>query len=163
MPYGDEYAMVTCAPASPSFSVSGIEAKRLRFSWPDVAGESEYRLLEDRDGSSSFSVISVLNADSEQAEIEIYVPDFLNARYKLQACDDIECRDSEIVTVAAALNDAIGYFKPLDPDIDDSFGAYYQPFRRPPLAGGRSAAVGADQVGGGGGVVGLDVGRITLR
>jgi len=152
MPFGDAYEMVTCATANPSLSVTGIETKRLRFSWSDVAGESEYRLLEDRDGSSSFSVISVLNADSEQADIEIYVPDFLSARYKLQACDDIECRDSEVITVATALNDAIGYFKPLDPDIDDSFGAYYQAFgaiRRNPTPGlalsgdGSTLAIGA--------------------
>jgi hypothetical protein len=153
MPFsGDAYETVTCAAANPSLSVSGIETKRLRFGWSDVAGESEYRLLEDRDGSSSFSVISVLNADSEQADIEIYVPDFLDARYKLQACDDIECRDSEVITVAAALNDAVGYFKPLDPDIDDSFGGYYQAFgaiRRNPTPGlvlsgdGSTLAVGA--------------------
>ena len=118
---------IQCAPAPPALSINGREVKTLRFTWGDVAGETEYRLFEERTTGAGFSLRGVLGADSEQADIEIFVPDFVDARYRVQACYSGGCVDSNIVEARPALDAAIGYGKSLSPDPDDGLAQQLSP------------------------------------
>lgn len=115
---------IICGPAAPDITISGVQVKLLRFDWADVAGETEYRLLEDRVGTGSFGVLGILTQNSTNAVIEIFVPNYLTARYKIQACDATGCIDSNEVAAANVLADAIGYGKNESPDASDQFSGF---------------------------------------
>jgi hypothetical protein len=112
---------VLCGPAPPVLAIAGLQTKMFRFTWPDVAGETEYRLLEDLDGNSGFTQREVLLADSEQADIEVFLPESVDARYLVQSCDSVGCLDSNVVNATDAIDDAVGYIKATDPNAFDSF------------------------------------------
>jgi hypothetical protein len=115
---------IACRFAAPGVTISGVQVKLLRFDWADVTGETEYRLLEDRAGTGSYGVLGILAQDSTNAVIEIFVPNYLTARYKIQACDANGCIDSNEVAAATVLADAIGYGKNESPVASDQFGGF---------------------------------------
>jgi hypothetical protein len=47
----------------------------------------------------------------------------LHASYKLRACNDLRCVDSEVVNVTGTLAEAVGYFKASTTDDSDAFGS----------------------------------------
>ena len=114
--------VIQCGPAAPVLSLIGRQVKMFRFTWTDVTGETEYRLLEDVDGTSGFFLLGILAADSEQADIEVFVPERANARYFVQACDANGCIDSNVVEATIATDAAVGYVKASDANADDLFG-----------------------------------------
>lgn len=109
------------APAAPSITLTPTAIKTLRFSWTDVSGETEYRLLEDADGASGYSQIATISADSSNYDHTVLLPARVNARYILQACNDGGCSDSSQVNVGDTLA-AIGYFKASNAETTDAFG-----------------------------------------
>lgn len=115
---------VDCDTAAPVVTISGVQVKLLQFDWADVTGETEYRLLEDRAGTGVYGVLAVLAQDSTNATVEIFVPNYLTARYKVQACDANGCIDSNEVAAADVLADAIGYGKKESPAASDQFGGF---------------------------------------
>jgi hypothetical protein len=91
----------------------GFGIKQLRFSWPTVNGALEYRLLQNPDGASGFTLLRTLaaNATSTTVDVAVYRQDWSNARYLLQACNATTCSDSNEVNTAGAALQAVGYFK----------------------------------------------------
>ncbi|MFG1489702.1 FG-GAP repeat protein, partial [Oceanospirillum sp. HFRX-1_2] len=112
--------------------------KTLQFRWDDVADETEYRLLENPDGSSGFEQIATITADSVSYDHVVSLPDRINAQYILQSCNAVGCSDSATVSVTTSLASAIGYFKSSNTDANDEFGGAISL-----SADGKTLAVGA--------------------
>lgn len=112
--------LVDCAPVL-NLELQGI--KTFRFTWADTSGETEYRLLEDPDGSSGYSEIDTLAADTDSHDLEVFLPGRINARYILQSCIGAVCVDSAPVNVSGTLEAAIGYVKASNTNASDNFGS----------------------------------------
>ncbi len=109
-------------PDAPTLSLGQAQVKTFRFSWTDVAGETEYRLLENPDGASGFSEVASIAADSESHDLIVFLPERLNARYILQACNSAGCSDSAEVSVSGNLHFPVGYLKADRVGAGDYFG-----------------------------------------
>lgn len=107
---------------APVLALTPTAIKAFHFSWAGVAGASEYRLLEDADGTSGYTLIATLPAGSTQIDHAVFLPERINARYLLQACQASACVDSAAVTASGPLVEAIGYVKASDPASDAQFG-----------------------------------------
>lgn len=131
---------VTCLapPTVPALSMS-YGLKKLAFTWNAVSGANYYQLLENPDGVSGYSAVGgQMTAMSYDHEVNL--PNRINARYMLSACNAAGCTDSNIVLVDNALiNSAIGYFKSSNPDAGDRFGTAVAL-----SSDGRTLAVGAN-------------------
>lgn len=104
------------------FALTPTAIKTFRFTWNDAAGETGYRLLEDPDGASGYTPIADLPADTTQYDHEVFLPERVNARYRLQVCHDQDCADTAELRVSDALVPAIGYVKAADPSDEAFFG-----------------------------------------
>ena len=56
---------------APTLSLSPQSIKTFRLTWLDVSGETEYRLLENPDGSSGYTQVATIDADL-QAFLRFY-------------------------------------------------------------------------------------------
>jgi hypothetical protein len=119
--YGGSGGSAT-APAVPVLSVMPQGIKRFHFTWPDVAEESGYRLLEDPTGVSGYSEIALLAPDTIGVDLAQFLPARVNARYILRACNAYGCTDSTPVSVSGTLVAAIGYLKASNAGTLDLFG-----------------------------------------
>ena len=128
----------TTTGATPAFTLTPPAIKSFRFNWNDAADETGYRLFEDPDGASGYSPIAELPANTTQYEHEVFLPERVNARYRLQVCKNLDCVDAAELGVSGNLAQAIGYFKASDPADNDRFG-YGLAFS----ANGQFLAVGA--------------------
>src|SRR5690606_4829288 len=90
-------------PDVPVLHLSPRPIKIFHFSWEDVSGEGEYRLLEDPDGRSGYTQVASIAANSESHELEVFLPMRINARYILQACSSDGCVDSAPAGVSGTL------------------------------------------------------------
>ncbi|MCC5795158.1 MAG: hypothetical protein JJT85_10565 [Chromatiales bacterium] len=102
---------VVTAPDAPSLALAPQSIKTFAFSWAEVSGQTEYRLLENADGSSGYSEVAIIAADATSHELEVFLPGRINASYILAACNSAGCTDSAPVFVSGTLAEAIGYFK----------------------------------------------------
>ncbi|MCH8552426.1 MAG: FG-GAP repeat protein [Natronospirillum sp.] len=109
-------------PEAPALSLTPTAIKTFSFSWVDVSGESEYRLLENPDGESGYSEVATLPADTTEHDLEVFLPGRINASYILQACNSGGCSDSSAVHVSGTLAEAVGYFKASNTREGDRFG-----------------------------------------
>jgi len=111
-------------PQAPTLTLTPTAIKTFRFTWTDVAGETEYRLLEDPDGASGYTSLTPqpLPADSTAYDHTVFLAERVNARYILQACDSAGCTDSAVVHASGPLVHAIGYVKASQPADDAQFG-----------------------------------------
>jgi len=85
-------------PAAPSLKLGYKAVKIFEFSWADVKGEAGYKLLEDESGSGSFQEVASIPADATSCNFEALLPGKVNARYKLEACNDAGCSKSAAVS-----------------------------------------------------------------
>jgi trimeric autotransporter adhesin len=90
-------------PAAPSLSLTTGAIKTFSFSWADVAGETEYRLLENADGSSGYSAVATIAAEATSSDLEVFLPGRVNASYIVQACNARGCTNSNTVFVTSSL------------------------------------------------------------
>lgn len=97
--------------SAPEVTLTPMSIKRFRFTWEDVEGETEYRLLENPDGQSGFTEVASLAADSTSTDLYVSLPKRINASYILQACNESGCVDSDTAFVTGTLTGAVGYFK----------------------------------------------------
>jgi trimeric autotransporter adhesin len=110
----------------PDIKVSANGTKTLKFEWTDAnlpSGTTFYKLLKKADNTSTyvqvgdnFTGLSIIDP------ISVHLTDWVNSRYKVQACSDTGCVDStEIITDSAMLS-AISYVKASNTQADDWFG-----------------------------------------
>ncbi len=112
------------APAAPAASLA-VTLKQLDFSWATVAGATSYRLMGSADGVAPFTQIGAdlpASATSVPLEVPVHLLDWLNARYRVQACNSAGCTSSVDLSSTNGYIQATGYFKASNPDAGDSFG-----------------------------------------
>jgi trimeric autotransporter adhesin len=110
------------APAAPALALTPQGIKTFAFTWADVAGETEYRLLENPDGTSGYTLVATLASNATSHNRTVFLPGRINARYILQACNTTGCTDSTPVLVSGTLAAAVGYVKASNTGPDDQFG-----------------------------------------
>ncbi len=104
---------VSTAPPAPILDVTP-EIGELEFNWSSISEATYFRLLGSPDGVSPFAQIGddiPAGQFSQRISIAVHLIDWSAARYRVQACNSAGCTDSNDVTVAQAMLDAIGYFK----------------------------------------------------
>ncbi len=112
----------TRAPSAPAATL-GFAVKQLQFSWPVVNGASSYKLLENPDGASGFSVIQDgITTTNVSKEINVLSHDWANARYIVEACNSLGCTDSSEMNTLGAVLKTVGYLKASNTDASDWFG-----------------------------------------
>ncbi|MEJ2245522.1 MAG: integrin [Acidobacteriota bacterium] len=110
-------------PLPPTLQLELRQVNIFHFTWMDIAGETEYRLLEDPDGSSGYSVIATIAANRTSFDLYVSLPDHVNSTYLLQALRDGFYESMGEVSVTGSLVEAVGYFKASNTGIYDGFGA----------------------------------------
>ena len=122
----DAFSVTTLAgntpPATPVLILTPQAIKTFRFSWTDVIGETEYRLLEDATSSSGYTQVASIAANATGHDLDVSLPARINARYILQACNSGGCTDSQPEQVSGTLASAVGYLKGASTGASDSFG-----------------------------------------
>lgn len=109
-------------PAAPVASV-GFATKQLQFSWMAVDGATFYRVLEDADGSGTFTQIGGdLTALTYARDIAVHTFNWSAARYQVQACNSVGCATSGALSASSGVLQAIGYFKASNTGNGDTFG-----------------------------------------
>lgn len=106
-------------------SVSAQAIKTLAFQWDAVPEATHYRLLEDIDGpegpQGETLLQELLAGQSSHVQQEVFLPERVNARYRLQACHGNDCVSSAAVGIEQ-INRGIGYFKASNTAAGDEFG-----------------------------------------
>jgi hypothetical protein len=126
-------------PEAPELALSLSQVKQFDFEWAEASGAEFYQLLESADTGESFVPVGEQVLDL-QTSLTVPLHFRLNASYKLLACNDNGCSESNVVEVAGPLVEAIGYVKAADTGVSDFFGSSVS------LSGdGRTLAVGAYQ------------------
>jgi glucose/arabinose dehydrogenase len=113
------------APAIPTVAHQ-FSIKNLHLSWDLVPGATSYRLMRDPDGLSGFTqwggTLSA-NSVSTNAELSVHLLDWLNARFRLEACNDAGCTPSTTFFASpGSQHDSTGYFKAANTGSGDLFG-----------------------------------------
>lgn len=114
---------VTGKPGAPVVTLTAVKPKELKFSWSSVAGATYYRISKDPDGSSGYAQVGsdVLGISATDL-ISVHAHNWINARYKVEACNSAGCTASASISTAAEMINAIGYFKASDNTWSIGFG-----------------------------------------
>jgi len=102
-----------------------VTPKVLQFSWNSVTGADHYRLLENSDGASGFSVIANnIAVSSYNHPISVHHTDWLRAQYQIEACDVNELFCVVSVHALRAIDSvaATVYMKASNTEAKDQFG-----------------------------------------
>jgi hypothetical protein len=101
----------------------GYGIKQLQFSWGAVAGATHYQLLENADGTSGYSQVGA-DLTVTAFDHDIFLPQRLNARYMVNACNSAGCTGSDTLYahLGTRLREAIGYVKASNTETFDYFG-----------------------------------------
>jgi hypothetical protein len=106
------------------------QTKLFHFTWPDASGENGYRLMEDPDSSSGYAEVAAIAADATSYDLEVFLPERINARYMLESC--VVCDGSDwspyksvvnVSSVSTTLAEGVGYFKGSNTDMNDRLGS----------------------------------------
>ncbi|MCA3156455.1 MAG: FG-GAP repeat protein, partial [Burkholderiales bacterium] len=108
------------APAAPSVSMV-MALKQAQLSWAAVSGATHYRVWQSPDSNTAFSQVGA-DQTGTSASLALALHKQINARYRVQACNAGGCSDSNIVTVASQLTQAVGYVKASNTGSSDVFG-----------------------------------------
>lgn len=112
-------------PAAPVVALQVQPVKTFSFTWADVTGASEYRLLEDADttdAEAGYEQVASVAAGVGRHDHVVALHRRTNAGYVLQACNAGGCSDSAPVAASGALAAAIGYIKASNAGAHDGFG-----------------------------------------
>lgn len=126
-------ATVTIGDEEDTFTVETVSivlraragVKSLTFTWPTVEGAELYRLLVKPNANSEFEQYGRdLDAATTGIDIEmpIHLTDWHNIEYKLEACTNAQCSQTDEVSVFSYMLRSIAYFKSSNPEELDRFG-----------------------------------------
>ncbi len=107
----------------PDVKVSASGTKNLKFDWTPVSGATYYKLLKKADNNSNFTQVGAdFTTNSTVDPVSVHLTDWVNSRYKIQACNDSGCQDSNQIIADSAMNAAITYLKASNTEANDWFG-----------------------------------------
>lgn len=107
----------------PDVKVSASGTKNLKFDWTPVSGATYYKLLKKADNNSTFAQVGAdFTTNSAVDPVSVHLTDWVNSRYKVQACNDGGCQDSNPIIADSAMNSAITYLKASNTETNDWFG-----------------------------------------
>lgn len=107
----------------PDVKVSASGTKNLKFDWTPVSGATHYKLLKKADNNSTFTQVGAdFTTNSAIDPVSVHLTDWVNSRYKVQACNDSGCQDSNPIIADSAMNSAITYLKASNTEANDWFG-----------------------------------------
>jgi len=107
----------------PDVKVSANGTKTLKFEWTAAPGATFYKLWKKADSNSTFvQVGSDFTTTTASDVVGVHLVDWVNARYKVQACDSNGCTDSTNIVIDSAMRNAITYIKASNAEKDDWFG-----------------------------------------
>jgi tartrate dehydratase beta subunit/fumarate hydratase class I family protein len=98
-----------------------MSLKQAQLSWAAVSGATHYRVWQRPDSSTAFSQVGA-DQTGTSARLALALHKQVNASYRVQACNADGCSDSNIVTVASQLTQAVGYVKASNTGASDEFG-----------------------------------------
>lgn len=114
----------TLLPPTPTLTFA---MKQLQFSWPAVRGAHHYRILENPDGVSGFTVIptaSRIRSTNHNLEIPVHLTNWSSAQYIVEACDSKDRRCSGSPSQSLSIINSIaatGYIKASNTGANDHF------------------------------------------
>ena len=113
-------------PLTPDAANVQVDAglKRLIFDWAEVPGATHYRLFQDPDGRSGFTQVGAdvpAGTLSVSLTLAVHFQDFVNAVYKIEACNGAGCAGSNELSSMNVMLDTIGYFTASNTGPDDGF------------------------------------------
>ncbi len=107
----------------PDVKVSASGTKALKFDWTAAPGATFYKLFKKADSNSTYVQVGTdFTGTSISDPVSVHLVDWVNSRYKVQACNANGCQDSTIVVVDSAMNTAITYLKASNTESNDWFG-----------------------------------------
>lgn len=107
----------------PDVKVSASGTKSLKFDWSAVSGTTHYKLMKKANSSADYvQVGSNFTSNSAVDPVSVHLTDWVNTRYKIQACNDSGCQDSNPIVADSAMNAAITYLKASNTEANDWFG-----------------------------------------
>ena len=104
------------------FEIGAGSVKELTFTWSVASGAEDYQLLEQLEPGAEFVEVGAPTTETETNR-SLALHRSLDATYVLRACNTISCRESDPVSAAPAISQAIGYIKPAGTSSRDRFGA----------------------------------------
>lgn len=121
---GTSNVPVLAPSVAPTLSVS-FAVKTLQFSWPAVTDTTHYRLFAKADSGSGFTQVGAnidANTTTFALPIAVHRHDWVNARYRVDACNSAGCTPSAAINVLSGMLATIGYIKASDTTADDRLG-----------------------------------------
>ncbi len=118
-------------PQPPAVGLGLIERPReLNLSWLSSAGAQWYHLFQSLDNGNTWAQLGGDIADDQDGNsvtemLPLHRQDWLNLRYRLEACNIYGCtmQTALSVTATARVPDLIGYFKSANADAGDHLGS----------------------------------------
>lgn len=109
-------------PEAPTLSLGFSAVKSFDFAWTASPGAAHYQLLERSDDAPGEVALAV---DVVGTSLSLPLPLHLRggASYKVRACNDAGCSDSQSVLVSSAMTAAIGYVKASNSASSAQFGS----------------------------------------
>ena len=110
----------------PELALALTPAKRFDFSWAAIDDINHYRLYENSDGLSGFTLVDRLSASDTSYSHQVALYQRLNGQYTLEVCvssDETQCISSETVSVTGNMTDGIGQLIGSYSDDNDKLGS----------------------------------------
>ena len=107
---------------APTLTLTPQSVKTFHFTWTGGSGATEYRLLENPDGSSGYTQVGAPAVTATSYDLAASLPRRINASYILEACNSGGCTDSAPVAVTGTLAAAVGYVKASNTGANSFFG-----------------------------------------
>jgi hypothetical protein len=107
----------------PDVKVSASGTKTLKFDWTAVSGATYYKLWKKADSNSAYVQVGPdFAANTVVDPVSVHLTDWVNSRYKVQACDNSGCQDSSVIVADSAMVSAVSYVKASNTEANDWFG-----------------------------------------
>ncbi|RYZ81333.1 MAG: hypothetical protein EOO68_36000, partial [Moraxellaceae bacterium] len=108
----------------PDVKVSASNTRSLKFEWMAApADTTHYKLFKKADNSSDFAQVGAdFTETSITHAVSVHLADWVNSRYKVQACSVAVCTDSSPIVIDSAILSSITYVKAPNAEANDWFG-----------------------------------------
>jgi hypothetical protein len=108
---------------SPTTLSASYALKQLKFDWAASSGATFYRLMSTPDGTAAYTKVgNDLTGTTATVDVALHLTDWVNARYRIDACNINGCTPSIAIAAADGLTNSSGYFKASNTGVGDQAG-----------------------------------------